>query len=90
MYLPTGSQEQHFTFRQVLCNYLTDELNFLCLQSFVTFEYKCGRDYIDKMKFQGSTWGNELMIFATMQITEKCVVTHINGQWEWYCASGTF
>ena len=30
------------------------------------------------------------MIFTTAQITGSDVVTYINEQWEWHCASGTF
>ena len=55
----------------------------MCLQSYIPSEYKMGRDFIDKMKLQGSTWDQEVMIFKIVQITSKNEVTCINGQWEW-------
>ena len=43
-----------------------------------------------KMKFQGSTWGNEVMIFETAWITGMYVVACISGQWEWHYGRCTF
>ena len=49
-----------------------------------------GKDYIDKVKFQGITWDNKVMIFTTAQSTGKDVVTYINGWFESHFTSGTF
>ena len=35
-----------------------------------------GRDYIGNMKFQGITWGNEVMIFTTVKITGNDVAIY--------------
>ena len=58
----------------------------LCIPS----KYDSERDYIDKMQFSGHTEGNEVMIFATVQITVKVVVIYTNGCLEWKHAIGTF
>ena len=63
IYLLTGSQDQQFALRQSLCDYVTDEHSVTCLQSYIP-EYKNVSDLIDRMKFRGNTWGNEVIIFA--------------------------
>ena len=60
------------------------------LQFYIPSEYEIVRDFIEKMKFQDSTWGNEVMIFDTMQIIGKYIVIYTNGDSEWHCARGTF
>ena len=72
------------------CVIMFQMMNFMHLESYIPSGYGSGKDYIDKMKIQGSTQGDEVMIFATVQITNNDVVTYINGQWEWHCASVTF
>ena len=90
VYLLTGSQEQNYQIRKILCNYVVNEDNFMHLQSYIPCEYERRREYIDKMKLQGNTWGNEVMIFTTMQLTGSDVVTYINGWWELLWVSETF
>ena len=34
--------------------------------------------------------GNEVTIYTTVQLTVKYVVSFLNGQWEWHCASRKF
>ena len=54
----------------------------MCILSYMLSKYESRRDYINKMKFQGSIWHNEVMILPTVQISGKDVVTCINGQWD--------
>ena len=60
------------------------------LQSYIPPEYKNGNGYIENMKFQDITWGNEDMIFTTAQMTGKETVMYINRELEWHCVSWTF
>ena len=85
-----GSEQQHFQFRLILCSYIVNVDIFMCLQSYIPCEYDSEREYIDEMKFWGSKFGNEAMIFTTMQFTGKDIVAYINGHWEQHCPSGTF
>ena len=79
VYFLTGSADQHFAFRQSLCDHITDEKNFKYLQSHIHPEYENGKGYIENMKFLRSTWGNKVTIFTTVQLTGEKVVTFLNG-----------
>ena len=48
VYLLTGYQDQHFEFRQSLCDYIADEKKHKCLQFYIPLEYKSGMDYTEK------------------------------------------
>ena len=61
-----------------------------CLQSYIPPEYDSVKDNIEKMKFQKSSWVNEITIFATTQLSGKDVVTFLHVQWKQLCASWTF
>ena len=77
VYFPTGSQGQHFAFRESLCTFVTVEHNLMLLQSCIPPEYKTGSNYINKIKLGTDIWGDEVMILATAQMTGKVVVTFI-------------
>ena len=90
VYLLAGSQDQHFVFRQSLCDHVADEHDLMSLQSYMPPEYKTGSNYNDKRKSTGCTLDNEVMIVATAKITGRHNVMYVNGQWEWHCVIGTF
>ena len=78
VWLLTQSQDQHFAFRQSLCDYVTDEQNLMHLQSYIQTECKNGSYYTDTMKFSNCSWNKEVMIFTKAQMTSKVIAMYIN------------